>query len=130
AAGAVDRSGGRAVERYDVIAIDGGAGTEVRQPFPSATDAQHFEAELRRAVHDALDHRVQTGHVPTAGEDPDTTRSRHALLQRAMLAAGQAVLRFVRLGVVARGTSVGVSDERVRRAAARAARRRDRATPR
>ena len=46
-------------------------GVHVGQPLPAAPDAQRFPANLARAVHDALDDRVQARNIAPAGEDSD-----------------------------------------------------------
>jgi len=77
-AGAVDGPRVREVERQDVFAIEIGAGRKIRESQPAATDPQHLEAELGRAIHDALDDRVQARNVTAAGEDPDAACSWHS----------------------------------------------------
>ena len=71
AAGAVDGPRVLTIQRPDVLGVGLGAGPHMRETFPSATDAEHLVAELRRAVDHALDHGIEAGDVAAAREDAD-----------------------------------------------------------
>ena len=75
AAGPVDRPRVVAVEDAHVLGVGLGAASLVGQALPAAADADDLVAELGGAVDDALDDRVEAGHVAAAREDSDASRS-------------------------------------------------------
>jgi hypothetical protein len=81
AARAVDGASVDAVQDPDVLGIELRAPALVREALPAAPDAQHLEAEVGRAVDDALDHRVEAGNVAAPGEDADASRCSHGGLR-------------------------------------------------
>ena len=62
----------------DVVGVGLGAGPQVGQPLPAAPEADDLAAHLRGPVDDALDDRVEAGHVAAAGQDADPCRCGHA----------------------------------------------------
>ena len=83
----VDGAGVRPIERSHVLGVDPDVRSDVGQPLPAATDAEHVVAGLGRAVHHALDDRIETGDVAAAGQDPDSLGGCH----------GHRIVRFARV---------------------------------
>ena len=103
-AGAVDGARGDAVERHDVLVVERGARPLVGQALPAATDAADLEAQLGRAIRDALDDAVEAGDVAAPGEDADPAWPGHVacpLWRRACPAGAGRWRRGVREPMVA-----------------------------
>src|SRR5919198_4628622 len=75
-AGSVDCAGRAPIERANPVSPVVGSKRQVGEPLPAASDSEHLPTELRAAIDDALDDRVQAWDVTTAGQDPD---ARHGL---------------------------------------------------
>src|SRR4029077_4310861 len=61
------------IERQDIArAARGIIQVDMRQPFPPSPDTDHLTTNFTASIDHALDHRVQAGNIPTAGEDTHT----------------------------------------------------------
>ena len=71
-AGAVDRADDRRGQRLEPLGRRlGVGGVMVQERRPAATETDDLVAVVRDPVHDGLDARIEPGHVPAAGQDPD-----------------------------------------------------------